>query len=166
MASNTGNFFLDVSIHFDPRRISIGFRSDYQAFRYSERIMRRSFLRDMALDCQVSGRFVSLRLPSRVTDIMSSTSYEGFYLCFSDAEVASRWQDALLVWRFVSGSATRLYVERDIDNNRLNDMLGIAEPQPTHGGPVPARRDNHNIGPGAAVVSSNRPERSMHGLRN
>ncbi|KAI1372343.1 hypothetical protein F4677DRAFT_265645 [Hypoxylon crocopeplum] len=92
--------FLDVSIQFDPRRISIGFRNEAQVDRYHEIIIKKSFVKKMGLDSQVHGRFLSLRLPSRVTEIISSTSCGGFCLCFSEEVLASQWQEALLVWKF------------------------------------------------------------------
>ncbi|KAI1846490.1 hypothetical protein JX266_007387 [Neoarthrinium moseri] len=126
--SSAGEAYLEVSIHFDPRRISVGFRTEGQAILYYGLIQQRSFTRDMALDPTVSGRWVSVRLPSRVTDVVASTSCNGFYLCFSSTETASGWHRALLIWKFSAGSTSKLYVERDMPNRRLNEILGISEP--------------------------------------
>ncbi|KAI2638838.1 hypothetical protein GGS26DRAFT_587609 [Hypomontagnella submonticulosa] len=123
--------YLDVSIKFEPRKITIGFRNNIQANRYHQLMSKEPFVRDMDLNSQVSNRSVSLRLPSRVTEIVSSSSCGGFYIHFSDEQLASEWQKTLLLWKFRDGSKTKLYIDRRIGNSLLNEMLGIPEPRPS-----------------------------------
>ncbi|GAP88107.1 hypothetical protein SAMD00023353_1501310 [Rosellinia necatrix] len=121
--------YLQLTIQFDPRRVNVGFRNDNQAFQYERLISMRAFTTAMKLDPQRRGRFVSIRLPSRVTDIEASTTYSGFTLCIDDLEFARQWEDALIVWKFAS-SRNQLYIQRDIDNRYLNQLLDICESPP------------------------------------
>ncbi|KAI0383176.1 hypothetical protein F5Y04DRAFT_250797 [Hypomontagnella monticulosa] len=138
---------LDVSIQFEPRTIVIGFRHNFQADQYLLLMKGNRFVDVMDLGVKlVSDRSVSMRLPSRVTEIVSSASSCGFYLCFSDEDLASQWQRALLLWKFREGSRSKLYVDRNIDDGQLNKMLRISKPRP--------RRDYEDPGP---AITSVRP---------
>ena len=132
---NSRSAALDVRVQFQPnngRVIIIGFRHSRQARAYQAKISQSSFHTSMNLSSQViDERFVSIRLPGRVTDIVASTTWHGFYMVFSDQDVAKMWQDRLLLWKFVKGQTMHLYVDRNVDNFRLNEMLGIKAPVPT-----------------------------------
>ncbi|KAI0481669.1 hypothetical protein F4859DRAFT_475550 [Xylaria cf. heliscus] len=126
-STRRGEDYLDLSIEFDPRRVSIGFRNELQASQYKDLICHLQFTVVMRLDPQIHGRFVSVRLPSRVIQIQASTTCDGFYLCTRDADFAKQWKDALMLWKFRRGSTFDLYLERSIRNEDLNRKLHINE---------------------------------------
>jgi hypothetical protein len=124
--------YLDVKVEFEPRRISIGFDKQKQAVGYYEAINRTKFSREMDLDIKQRGNYVSVRLPSRVSEIVASTSALGFYLVFSDEELAAQWRANLLLWDFISNSKRKLYVRRGLSNETLNVMFGIEDRAEIH----------------------------------
>ncbi|KAI1753611.1 hypothetical protein F4782DRAFT_82850 [Xylaria castorea] len=117
-------FFLDLSIEFDPLKICIGFQNERQAVRYHDLISRQYFTDKMKLNPQIFKRFVSVRLPSRVVQLHASTTHNGFYLCTEDADFAKQWTEALMLWNFTLGRDThKLYLKRDIATEDLNTLL-------------------------------------------
>ncbi|KAF2969773.1 hypothetical protein GQX73_g3858 [Xylaria multiplex] len=131
-------YYLGLTVEFDPRRVSIGFRNEYQALQYHRLISDEPFTDIMRLDPQIYDRFVSVRLPSRVIQIEASTKYNGFCLCTNDAEFARQWKEALILFRVTPGNELNLYLERDIDNDDLNRLLYIPEHSRKRREPGPA----------------------------
>lgn len=114
------------------RRVSIGFRSAQQAEQYGNLARSKTIHHTERLACKVQGRYVSLRLPSRVTEVVAclagpgagASRVGGFYFVFSDPILAQEWQDCLPLWRYVQGSRRKLYIERDVRDDVLNARLG------------------------------------------
>jgi len=125
--------YLDVQIRLDPKRVSVEFRTEEQAKRYYDQVRNRSIHETERLDSHLDRRRVSIRLPSRVTGIVASTTYKGFYLVFNDKNLAKDWVNGLLVWSFVSRagvkSETEAFVVRDVNDDDLNKALGIKSTQ-------------------------------------
>ena len=125
--------YLGVQISLDPKRVSVEFRTEEQAKRYYDQVRNRSIHEKERLDSHLDRRGVSIRLPSRVTGIVASTTYEGFYLVFNDKNLAKDWVNGLLVWNFVSRagvkSETEAFVVRDVKDDNLNKALGIKPAQ-------------------------------------
>ncbi|TGJ78407.1 hypothetical protein E0Z10_g10358 [Xylaria hypoxylon] len=122
--------FLNLSIEFNPPRVSVGFRTERQAVQYLDLISCRPFTKTLKLDPQRYGRFVSVRLPSRVAQIEASTTYYGFRLCTKNTEFAKQWKYALILWEYTPNSERNLYLKRDIENEELNALLCIDEHLP------------------------------------
>ncbi|CAJ2504197.1 Uu.00g115910.m01.CDS01 [Anthostomella pinea] len=141
MSSNNGCGYLGVSVHFEPRKLTIAFQNEFQAIKSYTLVKDRSFTKDMNLDPSQHRRYVSLRLPSRVTDIVASTACGGFYLHFCDVDVAKGWHKTLLLWKFVDGSSTDLYLARDISQWYLRHILGM-EPDVPPPNMVPGKADD------------------------
>lgn len=68
-----------------------------------------------------------MRLPSRVTEVVASSSALGFYLVFSDENLAKQWQENLMVWKFFMNSKRKLYVKRDRNQQGVGKLLGMEE---------------------------------------
>ncbi|KAK7980973.1 hypothetical protein PG989_013430 [Apiospora arundinis] len=117
------------------RRVSIGFRTAQQAAQYGAVVRSKTIHHTERLACKVQGRYASLRLPSRVTEVVAclagplgagaSDRVGGFYFVFSDPVLAQEWQDCLPLWRYVQGSRRKLYVERDVRDEVLHARLGM-----------------------------------------
>ncbi|GAW23742.1 hypothetical protein ANO14919_133180 [Xylariales sp. No.14919] len=118
---------LDLSVEFDPPRVSIGFRNEGEATKHLELITEKSFTKTMKLDPQIYGRFVSVPLPSKVVKIEASTTYDGFCLCTNEAGFTKQWEEALILWRFTPGGENNLYLKRHIEDEDLNALLLINE---------------------------------------
>ncbi|KAK9790815.1 putative PH domain-containing protein [Seiridium cardinale] len=68
------------------------------------------------------GTWVLIRLPSAITEIVSSANvpgYSGFYFRFKDSFIARKWEEGLLCFRRIRGSKTDLYVVRDISEREM-----------------------------------------------
>ncbi|KAK6824816.1 hypothetical protein PG987_012310 [Apiospora arundinis] len=117
------------------RRVSIGFRTAQQAAQYGAVVRSKTIHHTERLACKVQGRYASLRLPSRVTEVVAclagplgagaSDRVGGFYFVFGDPVLAQEWQDCLPLWRYVQGSRRKLYVERDVRDEVLHARLGM-----------------------------------------
>lgn len=113
---------LQVAIQFEPRWLKIGFRHNWQAQSYADRI-RCTWIHDACrLESRVIGPWVLIRLPSFITEIISSAScpgYSGFYFRFSDTFIAKKWEESLLCFRRIKGSKTDLYIVRNINEKEI-----------------------------------------------
>ena len=127
------------------RRVSIGFRSPQQAEQYARLVRTKTMHHTERLASKVQGRYVSLRLPARVTEVVAclagpgagASRVGGFYFVFSDPILAQEWVESLPLWRYVPGSRRKLYVERDVRDDVLHARLGItATTAEDGGGPV------------------------------
>ncbi|KAK8086655.1 hypothetical protein PG994_001629 [Apiospora phragmitis] len=115
------------------RRVSIGFRSAQQAEHYGQLVRSKTIHTTERLACKVQGRYVSVRLPTRVTEVVAclagpgagASRVGGFYFVFTDPILAQEWTDCLLLWRYVPGSRRKLYVERDVGDDVLHARLGM-----------------------------------------
>jgi hypothetical protein len=111
--------FLEVHIKFptfDPPTdayISIGFPELRQAKWYHQHIKGTALHHEQNLLSQRKDRMVSVRLPSRFTQISASSKCDGFYFTVSDEGLAEQWVASLVVWKFLQGSKTQLYVTRN-----------------------------------------------------
>ncbi|KAK7948598.1 uncharacterized protein PG986_009484 [Apiospora aurea] len=123
------------------RRVSIGFRNTQQAEHYAQFVRSKTIHHTERLSCKVQGRYASVRLPTRVTEVVAclagpgagASRVGGFYFVFNDPILAQEWVDCLLLWRHVPGSKRKLYVERDVRDDVLYARLGMAT---STGGPV------------------------------
>lgn len=121
---------LDLGIDMDSRRLIITFRSVEQATRYYQIVNSRDI--GGILQCTVSGYDALLRLPSRVTNIVASTSCGGFYLIVGDRDrdLAQWWQREIPFWKFLNGSTRKIYLDRFITDQEINRQLSIYPPAP------------------------------------
>lgn len=133
------------------RRVSIGFRSPQQAEQYGKLVRSKTIHHTERLACKVAGRYVSVRLPARVTEVVAclagpgagASRVGGFYFVFSDPVLAQEWAECLPLWRHVPGSRRKLYVERDVRDDVLHARLGITA-LTTEEGPVVLVGGNNN----------------------
>ncbi|KAH7011231.1 hypothetical protein EDB80DRAFT_711413 [Ilyonectria destructans] len=127
---------LGVEIDLNLNRINIRFRTEAQAIAYCQVLETR--VPDKAATREDGSFVVSIRLPSRVTSIVASTQYGGYYLVFSDPKLADWWNKKLIVWKLIEGSSRKLYVDRYISDESLNHSLGIRARNPEYGANEPA----------------------------
>lgn len=124
----TSTSYLDVYIQFEPsRRITVGFQDEDIAMAFHTKVKSTAFHKEMDLKSERHGRKVSMRLPSRVTEVVASTSALGFYIVFSDENLAKQWQDNLLIWKFLRNSKRKLYVDRDLSQKGVGQLLGMSK---------------------------------------
>ncbi|KAK8134296.1 hypothetical protein PG984_006308 [Apiospora sp. TS-2023a] len=124
------------------RRVSIGFRSPQQAEQYAKLVRSKTIHHTECLASKVQGRYVSVRLPGRVTEVVAclagpgagASRVGGFYFVFSDPILAQEWVECLPLWRYVPGSRRKLYVERDVRDDVLHARLGITTAATAEGG--------------------------------
>ncbi|KAK7920774.1 hypothetical protein PG985_008796 [Apiospora marii] len=133
------------SPHNGGRRVSIGFRSPQQAEQYAKLVRTKTIHHTEHLASKAQGRYVSLRLPGRVTEVVAclagpgagASRVGGFYFVFSDPVLAQEWVECLPLWRYVPGSRRKLYVERDVRDDVLHARLGIMATTAEDGGVGP-----------------------------
>ncbi|KAK8059213.1 hypothetical protein PG996_009143 [Apiospora saccharicola] len=125
MVSSPGGLGVSATHNkFRDQRVHIEFRSRAQADAYLARISRTSVVERESLAPEKSALTeVSLRLPFRVSKIVTSTTCRGFYLEFTDTVLARNWKADLLIWKSVPGQQRRLYVDRDISDGALRRLL-------------------------------------------
>ncbi|KAK8029322.1 hypothetical protein PG991_006378 [Apiospora marii] len=117
------------------QRVHIDFRTRAQADAYLDRISRPSIVRTENLALERAGPTeVSLRLPFRVSKIVASTTCRGFYLVFTDTELARDWVASLLIWKTVPGQERWVYVDRFISDRGLARLLDRAPNRGPAGG--------------------------------
>lgn len=126
---------LGLEINLNLNRINIRFRTEAQAIAYCQFLETR--VPDKTATREDGSCVVAIRLPSRVTSIIASTQYGGFYLVFSDSKLADWWNKKLVVWKFIEGSSRKLYVDRYISDESLNHSLGIIARNPEYGAKEP-----------------------------
>ncbi|KAK7957233.1 uncharacterized protein PG986_006455 [Apiospora aurea] len=108
------------------QRVHVDFRTPDQAEAYMSRLRQTSLVQREDLEPEKSHQTeVSLRLPSRVSGIVTSTTYGGFYLMFTDTVLAREWAKSLLIWKSVPDHKCWLYVDRFILNNELSRKLDL-----------------------------------------
>ncbi|KAK7977900.1 hypothetical protein PG996_003950 [Apiospora saccharicola] len=115
------------------RRVSIGFRSPQQAEQYAKLVRSKMIHHTERLASKVQGRYVSVRLPGRVTEVVAclagpgagASRVGGFYFVFNDPILAQEWVECLPLWHYVPGSRRKLYIERDVRDDVLHARLDI-----------------------------------------
>lgn len=132
MSTLTATLDLKITFNDNTRRVHITFQSTAQAFAYSQYISQRSIVKRETLAVSQTGREVSLRLPSRVSQIVATTTYGGFCFVFDDAQLARDWARSFLVWKFYPQSERRLYVDRFVSGEALNSWVGIPSVPPAY----------------------------------
>lgn len=113
---------IEVAVQFNPRWLKLGFRSDWQARRYADRIRGTWLHSYLRLDSRVVGSWVLIRLPSCIVEIVSSAGcpgYAGFYFRFCEPWVCRRWEESMVCFRRIRGSSTEIYVRRDISEKEI-----------------------------------------------
>ncbi|KAH8194192.1 hypothetical protein TruAng_011636 [Truncatella angustata] len=111
---------IQVAVQFDPLWLKLGFRNNWQARRYAERIRPCWCHHHLRLDTRVVGTWVLIRIPiNHIIEVVASGDGCGFYFRFNDPWIARRWEEDLLVFRRIRGSKTDLYVWRDISEREL-----------------------------------------------
>ncbi|KAK7915003.1 hypothetical protein PG985_012706 [Apiospora marii] len=124
----TANRTVGVSITYirgEDARVHISFGSTLQARAYYRILENSSFQKKLQLVPRIESDdySVSMRLPSRISEIRATSRRGGFNFIFSDQNLKDGWVKNMRLWDMDSDG--KVYVKWDLSPQDLNRELGI-----------------------------------------
>ncbi|KAJ8130686.1 hypothetical protein O1611_g2941 [Lasiodiplodia mahajangana] len=122
---------LDVTIDLNTKtpRISVKFAHKSWTSKYYNLIHDHPFTHSMCLSPEKHGKWVSLRLPTRVASIAVDARCHGLIVRFTEHELASQWVGALLIWKQAAGISGEVYIETLVGVEELCGRLQVEPPR-------------------------------------